>query len=253
MAFNQAEAEVLLAQTGRLCCICKRLHRVQLHHIIPKEAGGSDDIDNAIPLCPNCHDEVHSGPASGRVTRSYTPGELQQHRQQTMRIMENIHPPAKEDPVTGRRILPEAYLDKLPKIKYKAYIAAHKLWDRGVTSDMVNGNHLLAEKLRGILIDIAETVYTPEAFEGNSVAQYYDDLVARLTKASQEAQPDDRGTMHRVLATSSASGILDNCIIKLVGDFADPAYFSTWKAKWEKAQKIGEDGEEIDLDTTNEL
>ena len=84
MAFNQAEAEQLLAQTGRRCCICKRLHGVQLHHIIPREDGGSDDIDNAIPLCPNCHDEVHAGHASGRVTRRYTPGELKQHRQTTI-------------------------------------------------------------------------------------------------------------------------------------------------------------------------
>lgn len=89
MAFDQGEADNLLAQTGRRCCICKRLHGVQLHHITPREEGGSDDIENAIPLCPNCHDEVHIGYASGRVTRRYTSGELKQHRQMTIQQAQN--------------------------------------------------------------------------------------------------------------------------------------------------------------------
>ncbi len=84
MAFDKGEAENLLMQTGRRCCICKRLHGVQMHHIIPSEKGGSDDIDNAIPLCPTCHDEVHGSHASGRVTRQYTPSELKLHRQMTI-------------------------------------------------------------------------------------------------------------------------------------------------------------------------
>jgi len=27
---------------------------------VPREENGTDEIDNAIPLCPNCHDEVHA-------------------------------------------------------------------------------------------------------------------------------------------------------------------------------------------------
>ncbi len=84
MGFKQEEAEKLLADTGRKCCICGRLHGVQLHHIRPREEGGSDNIDNAIPLCPNCHDEVHSHHASGRVTRGYTSQELKLHRKRTI-------------------------------------------------------------------------------------------------------------------------------------------------------------------------
>ena len=89
MAFDKSEADNLLAQTGRLCCICKRLHSVQLHHIIPREDGGSDEIGNAIPLCPICHDEAHSVHSSGRVTRRITPGELKQHRQETIQRVRN--------------------------------------------------------------------------------------------------------------------------------------------------------------------
>lgn len=89
MAFDKSESDNLLVQTGRRCCICQRLHGVQLHHIVPVEKGGSDSIDNAVPLCPNCHNEVHSGHASGRVTRCYTAGELKQHRQRTIQQAHN--------------------------------------------------------------------------------------------------------------------------------------------------------------------
>jgi 5-methylcytosine-specific restriction endonuclease McrA len=31
---------------------------METDHIIPKEDGGSDDIDNAIPVCLECHAEI---------------------------------------------------------------------------------------------------------------------------------------------------------------------------------------------------
>ena len=89
MAFKQAEVDCLLAATGRRCCICGELHGVETHHIIPITEGGTDDIDNAIPLCPNCHDEVHKGYIPGRVTRKYTPNELKLHRQRTIDAVKN--------------------------------------------------------------------------------------------------------------------------------------------------------------------
>jgi hypothetical protein len=80
MAFDKGEAEKLLADCGRRCCICGRLHRVQVHHIVP----GNDNIENGIPLCPNCHDEAHTPYSSGRTTRTYTSAELKLHRQRTI-------------------------------------------------------------------------------------------------------------------------------------------------------------------------
>jgi hypothetical protein len=31
---------------------------IEVHHLVPESEGGSDDIDNAIPLCFECHSEV---------------------------------------------------------------------------------------------------------------------------------------------------------------------------------------------------
>lgn len=86
MPFNQTEVEQLLADTGRRCCICKLLHHVSVHHIDPSYRGGSDHIDNAIPLCPTCHDVIHTSYSPGRSTRSYTPNELRLHRQHTIEL-----------------------------------------------------------------------------------------------------------------------------------------------------------------------
>jgi hypothetical protein len=84
VSFPQAVVDDLLARTGRMCAICRRRHGVQVHHMIPRHEGGKDDADNAIPLCPNCHDEVHAGYAPGRVTRRYTIEELRKHLAQTV-------------------------------------------------------------------------------------------------------------------------------------------------------------------------
>lgn len=53
MAFSQKDVDDLLARADRMCAVCNRLHGVQVHHIVPRHVGGSDQIDNAIPLCPN--------------------------------------------------------------------------------------------------------------------------------------------------------------------------------------------------------
>jgi hypothetical protein len=67
-----------------MCAVCNIRHRVQVHHIVPRHEGGSDDASNAIPLCPNCHSEVHAAYAAGRTTRIYTAQELRGHLERTI-------------------------------------------------------------------------------------------------------------------------------------------------------------------------
>ena len=82
MGFDKTEAAQLLADCGRRCCICGHLHRVQVHHIVPDD----DRIENGIPLCPPCHNEVHIDYSQGRTTRVYTPVELKMHRKRTIEL-----------------------------------------------------------------------------------------------------------------------------------------------------------------------
>ena len=46
------------------CFICGWYHpnvSGDIHHIIPRKHGGSDDDENLTYICPNCHRMVHSG------------------------------------------------------------------------------------------------------------------------------------------------------------------------------------------------
>ena len=123
MSFRRRDAERLLSDTGRLCCICRKQHQVSLHHIVLPENGGTDDIGNAIPLCPNCHDEVHGSGARGRTTRGYTPDELRMHKEKTIQMMRGLthtdHPPAPAADhdkfifASSDRLMPESQLTSL--------------------------------------------------------------------------------------------------------------------------------------------
>lgn len=41
-----------------VCRRCRKRDADSLHHIIPRERGGEDDMQNTIPLCDGCHDRV---------------------------------------------------------------------------------------------------------------------------------------------------------------------------------------------------
>lgn len=62
MAFERDEVSDLLARCHRRCCVCHRFCGVKMEtdHIIPTEDGGDDSIENAIPVCFECHAEIHS-------------------------------------------------------------------------------------------------------------------------------------------------------------------------------------------------
>jgi hypothetical protein len=50
---------------------------LQVHHIIEKNQGGTDDLDNLIAICVSCHSDVHT---ETKLTRRFTTKELKLHR-----------------------------------------------------------------------------------------------------------------------------------------------------------------------------
>ncbi|RXY99170.1 hypothetical protein DMO16_05540 [Fictibacillus sp. S7] len=58
MSFPSAVKNQLLVDCNHRCCKCK-VSRVQLHHIEYISKGGPNTYENGIPLCSNCHNEVH--------------------------------------------------------------------------------------------------------------------------------------------------------------------------------------------------
>jgi hypothetical protein len=86
MAFPEAAANQLLVACKRHCCVCWRRcgFRIELHHIKPKAEGGADDIDNAIPVCFDCHAEIESTGPRGRRFKEH---ELQEHRRSWLALV----------------------------------------------------------------------------------------------------------------------------------------------------------------------
>lgn len=57
MGFSESVKREALIAAGRHCCLCHRYKgvKVEVHHIVPEAQGGSNDEDNAIALCFDCH------------------------------------------------------------------------------------------------------------------------------------------------------------------------------------------------------
>jgi len=92
MGFPQKEAEQLLVACQRHCCIChKRCGvKIQLHHIEFRAVSENDSIDNAIPVCLECHAEIALYNLSHPIGRRFTPGELKLHKERWLQICERF-------------------------------------------------------------------------------------------------------------------------------------------------------------------
>lgn len=88
MSFSQGEIAELLAACHRRCCICHRFCGVKIEtdHIVPRSEGGDDSIDNAIPVCFDCHAEIHSYNDQHPRGRKFRPDELRRHKEQWLSI-----------------------------------------------------------------------------------------------------------------------------------------------------------------------
>lgn len=89
MGFDRDRVSALLAKCHRRCCICHQFCGVKMetHHIIP----GDDKIENAIPVCLECHAEIGSYNVNHRIGRKFTTKELKQHKNQWLKICQD-HP-----------------------------------------------------------------------------------------------------------------------------------------------------------------
>lgn len=115
MAFPRDEISKLLAQCHRRCCICHRFCgvKMEIDHIVPKEQSGEDNCDNAIPVCFECHAEIHSYNDKHPRGRKFTPDELRTHRTQWLKICAE-HPEVLIAPTRNADVGPlQALIDEL--------------------------------------------------------------------------------------------------------------------------------------------
>ena len=88
MPFNRQEVDELLTSCHRRCCICHRFCGVKMEtdHMVPRADGGSDDIENAIPVCFECHAEIHSYNDQHPRGRKFRSEELRLQKEQWLEV-----------------------------------------------------------------------------------------------------------------------------------------------------------------------
>jgi hypothetical protein len=76
----------MMVKCGRRCCICRRFRplKLQVHHIIERGHGGTNDEDNLIVSCMSCHSDIHS---KVPFSRRFTPEELKGHRDALVKMV----------------------------------------------------------------------------------------------------------------------------------------------------------------------
>ena len=74
----------LLVACHRRCCVCHKYCgvKIEVDHISSATTPGSGHIDNAIPLCFECHAEVHHYNPAHPKGRKFQASELRQHKEQ---------------------------------------------------------------------------------------------------------------------------------------------------------------------------
>jgi len=89
--FPRDKVAELLVKCHRRCCICHRFCgvKIEIDHIVPRADDGPDTIDNAIPVCFECHAEIHSYNDQHPRGRKFTPEELHGHKEQWLAMCTN--------------------------------------------------------------------------------------------------------------------------------------------------------------------
>ena len=82
MSFSKELKTKAMVACGRFCVICHKYcgNNMEVHHIVAESDGGSNDFDNAIPLCFDCHAEVRQYDPTHPKGIRFTKEELVQHR-----------------------------------------------------------------------------------------------------------------------------------------------------------------------------
>lgn len=82
MPFSEEIKTKVMVLCGRSCCICHKFcgNNMEVHHIKAHTDGGNDAIENAIPLCFDCHAIVRQYDSKHPKGIKFTEKELIQHR-----------------------------------------------------------------------------------------------------------------------------------------------------------------------------
>lgn len=106
---------IVLSKSARHCCICRKFLPlyIQVHHIREKSQGGTDELDNLIPVCIQCHSGIHT---KTHMTKSFTESELKKSRDAVYEMVASGKLPATEAvQISDLQQLVSIFAEKLSK------------------------------------------------------------------------------------------------------------------------------------------
>jgi hypothetical protein len=91
MPFSPEVKTLLFIRCGRLCCLCLKQCGVNIEvaHIRQESKGGSNDEENGIPVCFDCHQEMESYVDSHPKGNKFRPPELIARRDRVYSLVES--------------------------------------------------------------------------------------------------------------------------------------------------------------------
>jgi len=121
MGFTPKIKEDILVASARHCCVCHRYKgvKIEIHHIIPKEQGGEDTFENAIPVCFDCHSDAGHYFAKHPKGTKFSIKELKKHKESWFKIVEKNSIPLKNDNTIHSRYVITKEFDLLKEISNK--------------------------------------------------------------------------------------------------------------------------------------
>ena len=59
---DNKKRKTVYIRDGYRCALCDSTQYIQIHHVIPRGEGGTNNVQNLIKLCPYCNSHVHGVP-----------------------------------------------------------------------------------------------------------------------------------------------------------------------------------------------
>jgi hypothetical protein len=253
-------AEIQFA-SDRTCCVCRlRGKPIQIHHL--DEDPTNHERNNLAVLCFDCHRDTQ---ITGGFDRKLDASQLVLYRDDWHRRVAARRnavagveaplppvaiPPAEPgggrsldarrqgtDAINDTRML--GLIRALPIRRLTVYRQAQPKWDTGVTVEMVEGNGMVVEALKGMLIELA-AFYPKSHFDGRRHDDYFQSAIQDLARWHRECLepngPGSGGTIVGVLTGGELISSLEKMVADMVQaltHFRDDFNFHAWRAEWQ--------------------
>jgi hypothetical protein len=174
----------MMVKCARRCCICRRYRptKLQVHHIVERNQGGSNDEDNLIVTCMSCHTDVHS---KVPFARRFTVQELKGHRDALVKMVEQDVLPASDTDDADQVML--ALLSAKPKASALLSPEATEILLHAVNAKSQQGCVLVSLSFEGLNITMGDDGRNIPNDDGRTQAKY-----KRAIKELRQARMLDR-------------------------------------------------------------